>query len=433
MSSPEPTAVPAPGYPLGRWYYGWNILGVGMLFQAVIFGIGFFCFTFYVAPWRAEFGASRGDILAILVLVNVVMGATAPFAGRAMDRLSIRSLIVVGSLCFAAALALSAFATALWQIALIYGVLFVAGALLGGPLAAQTLAAKWFFARRGTAIGLASVGTSLGGFILPVLVTYLLATVGWRQTNLILAALVVITVVPVVWLIVRNTPQDRGVAPEADAPLARGMSAPVFPAWTTLQIFKQRAFWVPVLAFTPMMAAIGAAQQNFAPYTEDLGIDAQATSYLVSLMAVVMVGGKIFFGAMADRWDHRYLFALAVAVLVATLALMTLAPSYAQLVVISGMLGFAAGGFLPLLGAIVGSRFGPAAFGQVMGLIGPFTTLAAVGPWVAGYLRDTQGSYDVAWQVFLLVLIPAAIVIILLTPPPGAQPEATTTPRGSDV
>jgi MFS family permease len=201
------------------------------------------------------------------------------------------------------------------------------------------------------------------------------------------------------------------------------MSAPSFPSWTTLKILKQRAFWVPVLAFTPMMAAMGAAQQNFAPYTADLGIDAQATSYLVSLMAVVMVAGKIFFGALADRWDHRYLYGLAVGVLVATLAFMTLEPSYLQLLIISAMLGFAAGGFLPLLGAIVGSRFGPAAFGQVMGLLGPFTTLAAVGPWIAGYLRDSQGSYDVAWQIFMLVLIPAAFTIILLTPRPGAQPD----------
>jgi MFS family permease len=423
---PNGSPITAPAGPTtdsGRWYYGWNILGVGMLFQAVIFGIGFFCFTFYVAPWRAEFGSSRGDILAILVVVQVVMGAAAPFAGRAMDQLSIRSLIIVGSACFAGALALSAFATALWQIGLTYAVLFVTGALLAGPLAAQTLAAKWFFGRRGTAIGLASVGTSLGGFILPVLVTYLLATVGWRQANLLLAAMVIVTVIPIVWLVVRNTPQDKGVTPEPDTQLPTGMSAPSFPSWTTLKILKQRAFWVPVLAFTPMMAAMGAAQQNFAPYTADLGIDAQATSYLVSLMAVVMVAGKIFFGALADRWDHRYLYGLAVGVLVATLAFMTLEPSYLQLLIISAMLGFAAGGFLPLLGAIVGSRFGPAAFGQVMGLLGPFTTLAAVGPWIAGYLRDSQGSYDVAWQIFMLVLIPAAFTIILLTPRPGAQPD----------
>lgn len=401
-----------------RYYYGWNILAVGMSFQAVIFGIGFFCFTFWVAPWREEFGASRGDVMAILVAVQVVMGALAPFAGHAMDRLSIRGLIVTGALCFAAALALAAHATALWQIGVIYGVLFVAGGLLAGPLPAQTLAAKWFFARRGTAIGLSSVGTSLGGFVLPVLVTYLLTTYGWRQANLMLAAFVVLAIVPVVWVVVRNTPAERGVVAEADVEIGAGMTAHVYPSWTTMSILRQRSFWVMVIAFTPMTAAFGAAQQNFAPYTADLGIGATATSYLVSLMAIVMVAGKVFFGAMSDRWDHRWLYAIAVVVLVATLVLMCLEPGYPQLVIISALLGFAGGGFLPLLGAIIGSRFGPAAFGQVMGMVGPFTTLAAIGPWIAGYVRDTSGSYDVAWQLFLLVLIPAALTMILMTPRP---------------
>jgi MFS family permease len=403
------------------YYYGWNILAVGMLFQAIIFGIGFFCFTFWVAPWRAEFGASRGDVMAILVTAQVLMGCVAPFAGRAMDHMSIRALIIVGALAFASALALSSLATALWQIGVIYGVLFVAGALLAGPLAAQTLAAKWFFARRGTAIGLSSVGTSLGGFALPVLVTYLLSTYGWRQANLMLAGLVVVIVVPVVWKVVRNTPEERGVTPEPDTDVADGMTPHVYPIWTTMDVLKQRAFWVMVVAFTPMVAAFGAAQQNFAPYTADLGVSAQETSYLVSLMAIVMVGGKVFFGAMSDRWDHRWLYAVAIVVLVLTLGLMMLDPGYLQLVVISGLLGFAAGGYLPLLGAIIGSRFGPAAFGQVMGLVGPFTMLAAVGPWVAGYLRDTSGSYDVAWQFFMLLVIPAAFVMIWLTPRPAPQ------------
>lgn len=408
------------GQPAG-YYYGWNILAVGMLFQAVIFGIGFFCFTFWVAPWREEFGASRGDVMAILVTAQVIMGCVAPFAGRAMDRVSIRGLIVTGALGFAVALALSSQATALWQIGMIYGVFFVAGALLAGPLAAQTLAAKWFFARRGTAIGLSSIGTSLGGFALPVLVAYLLSTYGWRQANLMLAGFVVVAVVPAVWMVVRNTPEERGVVPEPDVEMAHGMTAYVYPSWTTMGILKQRAFWVTVLAFTPMVAAFGAAQQNFAPYAADLGVDAQATSYLVSLMAMVMVGGKIFFGAMSDRWDHRWLYAVAIAVLVLSLSLMMREPSYVQLVVISALLGFAAGGFLPLLGAIIGSRFGPGAFGQVMGMVGPFTTLAAVGPWVAGYLRDTSGSYDGAWQLFLLVIIPAAFTMILLPPRPKPQ------------
>ena len=71
---------------------------------------------------------------------------------------------------------------------------------------------------------------------------------------------------------------------------------------------------------------------------------------------------------------------------------------------------------------------GPAAFGQVMGLVGPFTTLAAVGPWVAGYLRDSLGSYDIAWQIFALVLLPAAFVILLLKP---KQTTSTAQPAAS--
>jgi MFS family permease len=398
------------------------VLGVGLLFQAVVFGIGFFCFTFWVAPWRAEFGSSRGEVMAILVTVQIVMGCAAPFAGRAMDHLSIRALVVAGAVCFAAALALAAHATALWQIGLIYSVLFVAGALLAGPLAAQTLAAKWFFARRGTAIGLSSVGTSLGGFVLPLLVTWLIAAYGWRQANLVLAALVVVVVVPVVWLVVSNTPGDRGVAPEPEASRPDGTSPVAFPQWTTRTILSERAFWVAVIAFAPMMAAFGAAQQNFAPYTADLGIDARATSYLVSLMAIVMVAGKVFFGAMSDRLDHRLLYWIAVGVLIVSLVLMTRTPAYGLLVVISGLLGFAAGGFLPLLGAVVGSRFGPAAFGRVMGLLGPFTTVAAIGPWIAGNLRDASGTYDDAWMLFVGIMVPAALAMAFMTPRP--QPLA---------
>lgn len=395
---------------------------MGLLFQAVVFGIGFFCFTFWVAPWRAEFGSSRGEVMAILVIVQIVMGCAAPFAGRAMDQMSIRALVVGGAVCFAVALALAAHATALWQIGLIYSVLFVAGALLAGPLAAQTLAAKWFFARRGTAIGLSSVGTSLGGFVLPVLVTWLIAAYGWRQANLLLAGLVVVVVVPSVWLVVRNTPHDHGVAPEPDAARPDGAAPVVFPDWTTRAILSERAFWVAVVAFTPMMTAFGAAQQNFAPYTADLGIDARATSYLVSLMAIVMVGGKVFFGAMSDRVDHRFLYWLAVSVLVVSLVLMTRTPAYELLVVISALLGFAAGGFLPLLGAVVGSRFGPAAFGRVMGMLGPFTTVAAIGPWIAGHLRDGSGTYDDAWMLFIGIMVPAALAMAFMTPRPQPQP-----------
>ncbi len=397
------------------WYHGWNVLAVAMLFQAVTFGIGFYSFTFWVAPWTEEFAVGRGQVMTVFVTLQAFMGLFSPLAGRAMDRLSIRGLIVAGALCLAAGLALAGRANAFWQLNLVYGTLVVAGMLLAGPLAGQTLAARWFTRRRGMALGVVTVGTSIGGFLIPPLVTALQAQIGWRAANDVLALIVALAIVPPVWLLVRNRPREAhrlehtGLSGRLDLqPRVRKI--------TTLHILRHRMFWLTVLAFTPMATAFGGAQQNLAPYAHDLGIDAQAAAYLVSVMALVMVAAKVFFGAMADRCDLRLLFLMTLAGLGIALGTMLLQLGYVALVLVCALLGFVAGGFLPLLGALVSRNFDIHAFGQVMGMIGPFTTLAAVGPWIAGYVRDTTGSYDAAWLGFGMLLIPSAVAIARLKP-----------------
>jgi cyanate permease len=296
---------------------------------------------------------------------------------------------------------------------------------LAGPLAAQTLAARWFVKRRGLALGISTVGTSLGGFAMPPLVTWLQASLGWREANDVLAIIALAVIIPPVWLLVRNAPERTTARDPAHDPSSVGYDAVAArPAWSTTDVLRSRPFWLLVLAFTPMATAFGGAQQNLAPYTADHGIDARQTAYLVSVMALVMAGAKVFFGALADRLDLRLLFFLAVAMLAVAFGLMSGSVSYTQLLVICTFLGAAAGGFLPLMGAAVSSRFGVASFGQVMGMIGPFTTLAAVGPWLAGYVRDTTGSYDPAWLLLALLLIPAGIAMALLRPVPRAAVAA---------
>ena len=396
------------------WYHGWNVLAVAMLFQAVSFGIGIYAFTFSVAPWSEEFGVGNGRVMLVFVGMQVAMGLFSPLAGRAVDRLSIRGLTIAGSLSLAAGLMLAGRAGSLWHLNLIYGTLIVAGLLLAGPLAGQTLAARWFARRRGIALGVVTVGTSIGGLLMPPLVTALQAQVGWRAANDVLAIIVVLAIVPPVWLLVRNAPPETERGEEDAVP-----EAPVRPstgATTTRSVLSQRTFWLTVLAFTPMAAAFGGAQQNLGPFASDLGIDAQAASYLVSAMALVMIGAKVFFGAMADRWDVRFLLLLALGGLGIALGSMLLPLNYVSLILVCGVLGFVAGGFLPLLGVLVSQNFDIRAFGQVMGMLGPFTTLAAVGPWITGQVRDTTGSYDMAWLGLGALLVPSAVAVLLMKP-----------------
>lgn len=392
------------------WYFGWNVLAVGLVFQAVLFGSVHFSYTMWVNQWVADptLDASLGQAMWAITVLTVTQGLLAPFAGRAMDRRSIRGLVCAGALAAACGFVAISQATAFWQIILVYGTLVMVGTLLAGPLAAQTLAAKWFRGRRGLAIGLSTIGTSIGGFVLAPLVAHLYLTFGWRTAHVLLAGIMLLVVVPLVWVVVRNTPGDRGIAIEPDhAQLQPDAPAPAASALTTWDILRNRDFWVVVIAFTPMVTAFGGVQQNLAPFARDHAIDDAAIALLISIFSGVMIAGKVFFGAMADRFDHRGLYFLAVAMLFATLVLMSTGPTFPLMVIVCICLGFAAGGFLPLMGAIVSSRFGPASFGQVLGLIGPFTTLSAIGPPLAGQLRESTGNYDQALLIFAVLMVPA--------------------------
>ena len=295
------------------------------------------------------------------------------------------------------------------------------GLLLAGPLASQALTARWFDRRRGLALGISTTGTSVGGFVMPIVVTTLQAAYGWRDANLIVALLIVVGVVPAALLLVKNSPAAAGLAGEGANAREAHVPTPDHPE-TVAGILKRRVFWGIVLAFTPIAVAFGGAQQNLAPYTADYGISAVNTSYLVSTMALVMVLAKLFFGTMADRWDHRLLLWLMCVALGIGFAVMLTGVSYPRLVVVSIMLGISAGGFLPLMAAVVSQRFGISSFGLVMGMVGPFTALAAVGPWLAGFIRDNLGAYEPAWQIFALLLIPASLAALLLREETRAAP-----------
>ncbi len=399
------------------WYYGWNIVAVSLVFQAMLFGTIFFSYTLWVGEWLDDpaLGVSLTAVMIPITILNLAQSLMAPFAGYAMDRYSIRVLICLGASGAGIGFVLISQVTAFWQIIVIYGSLVMSGVLLSGPLAAQTLAAKWFDKNRGLAIGMSTTGTSIGGVLMAPLVSVLYESFGWRSAHWMLGLGFIAIVVPLVWLTVRTSPEEMGCEPEGAAELSAGEESPV-PArfWTVAEILKSRVFWIIVLSFLPLVTVFGSVQQHLRPYAGNLGISSIETAFLISVFASVMIGGKLFFGVMADRFDHRWLFTLALATCGTVIGGLLTSPGYGLLLVLSGLLGFAAGGFLPLLGAMVARHFGVASFGSVLGLVGPFLAVSAFGPITYGLLYEWQGDYSLAFWLSLGLLLPALVTISLL-------------------
>ncbi len=397
------------------WYFGWNVILVAVVFQAFTWGIGIYSFTLWAVPWADEFSADFSDIMVANAAAFIASGVLSPFVGRAFDRMSVRVLICIGITLFTSGLVLVSFTTAIWQIIFLYSTLIAIGMSFAGPIAGQKLSANWFRARRGLAIGLVTLGTSIGGIVLPPVISVMISGLGWRQAHLMLALVFVFSMLPLSWIIIRNTPTERGIQIEEDSIHSKKVSVKIKENdCSFISILRERIFWLVILSFLPLMIAFQGTLQNMGPYSADIGIHSQQVALLISLLSGCMIAGKIFFSSLVDRVDCRHLSFLVAFSLFIAMVLLMIQPDFEIMLLISVLIGLSVGGFLPLIGSIVANHFGPHIFGQVMGMLYAFLTLSACGSVFSGWVRESTGTYIVVFQIFIVLIVFAGVAISFL-------------------
>lgn len=389
-----------------RWHHRWNVLALTLLVQTFIIGLQSSCFTFWIVPWLEDFHAPISLLMLAITFAAFVAGFLSPFAGLALDRFPIRILLCVGITIFCIALLLISGAGTAWMVVALYALLTPIGTVFGGPLGCQTLIARWFTEKRGFAMGLCALGSSLGGFVLPPIATALLAEYGWRISFRIFSLATFLLLVPATWWVLRHAPPS---GPGESDP-ASGHAGVVRPTrWSTAALLHNGDFRTIAFAFFAMLIVIVGVQFSLGRYAQDIGISQKTTALGVSLLSVCMVIGNIVCSRLLDRIAHYRLYWGTAAILAAGTVLISLGSPLVLLAVGVMLAGFATGSFLPLSAAMVADRFGAHAFGQVMGLSWIFINLALFGPFVAGMFRDAGGGYPLAFLLMLLPMVPAAV------------------------
>ena len=377
---------------------GTSIIGLTLVMQSISVGILIYSFALFVVPWIEEFGASRRDVMLAVMCSQLATGGLSPFAGRAMDHFRLKYVVSLGAVILGLGLVLVSLSDGLWLVILLYATVLPLGMVLCGTLASQTLITRSFPRKRGMAMGISAMGTSMGGLLFPAVVQALISDFGWRSTMRILGAITVIVIVPLAWLVLGR---DR---PGTYSP--SGIRANQVPRVGSLM--RSRTFWIPVLAFIPLNAGFGAVQFNLGAYTQDLGYGPSSAAILISITSAAMICGKFVFGTLGDRVDHRYLYWVAASLLAVALLVYQNLPSYERMVGGAILLGLATGASMPLMGIIYASRYSVEGFGRVMGLAQSIFMLGAVGPLFAGWMFDLTGSYDPAFMALIVILLPVA-------------------------
>ena len=138
---------------------------------------------------------------------------------------------------------------------IIYATLIAIGGPALGNLSITKLVANWFDTKAGMALGIAAIGISFSGVVLPILVDPLIDLIGWRNVYLVFASIVILILLPTVRAVVINTPEEIGQKKDN---LNFQRSSDLDQKLLKISdFFKSKIFWIISLTFAFQFFAMG--------------------------------------------------------------------------------------------------------------------------------------------------------------------------------
>ena len=363
-----------------------------------------------------EFGWSLGEIKFRDMITLLLAGLAAPFIGILIDRLGVRRcmlagwvLLILGNIAY----------SRLDSLAGLYLVhaLFALVLVLCGLNAAVILVSKWFVRYRGTAIGIALMGTSMGGIVFPQYGTAMIEALDWRSAflwgSLFPAIMLMLT-----WLLVKDKPdvpeqsEDDTAVNDLDAGVAFA------------DALRSRSFWaLAIIAMTTFYTVLG-TQAHIFVYMTDADFSTQVATNAISLFFFCALIGKFVFGLAADHLDKRKVFYGNILVmLMGSLILIRMDVALIWVAVTAFGLGW--GGVYTMLQLTVMNIFGTRDAGKILGTI---TVLDAsgggLGIWLTGVIYDTTGSYELPFLIFAALILVALAALTQVRQPASASAGA---------
>jgi len=391
----------------GRRYYGYTVVTACFFMQGVAIG-AMVTYGVFLKYLQTEFGWSRAFLSGASSVVLVLMGAFGVLFGRLNDSLGPRKILLVSGIFLGCGYLLMSQLQAGWQLYVFYG-LFVGIGLSSHDIVTLSTVARWFRKRRSTMTGVVKAGTGTGQFLIPLIASSLILTVGWRSTYLVIGAAILVVYV-IASRLVRRSPEDMGLLPDGET-IMGGEHAQTS-GLEFGQALRTPQLWLCSMAYPCITFGTMTVLVHIVAHGSDMGMSATRAAAVVSIIGAVSVAGRLALGAVGDRIGSRKAFLLWFVFLLSALAWLQFAKSGWMLYVFAVVYGFAHGGFYTVLSPTVAELFGLRAHGAIFGFTYFFGTIGgAVGPVVSGWIFDSQQSYDSA---FLLVLGLAIVALLLM-------------------
>lgn len=271
----------------------------------------------------------------------------------------------------------------------------------------------------------------LGGIFMGPAMMQLINTRGWRFTYLVMSGLVLIFAIILPSVLLMNKPQDLGQVPDGPdggkpSPAGQsglrkvGYKTPV--DFTAEEAIRTRCLWLLITYFCMNMLAMGALMTHMVAHLFDLGINSAVAAFALSVMTGVMTFAQFSTGFVGMRFSMLSIAVSGEILKIIGVGILVSTGSVPIVFVAMVVLGMGFGAAMVAMMNIFPNYFGLSYYPKIMGLARLFWAfVGGAGAPLAGLIRETTGSYLLAYKLAIVVLVLGLICLAFAKPPVHAS------------
>lgn len=422
-------------------YRGWLIVGLAFMVMTVVFGARF-TLGLFVPGLTQDLNSSVTSVSLVFAVATLLSGFTQPFIGVLADRFGPVIVLQAGLVAMGLAYAGTGFATEMWQVMLLMGVMSGIAFSAVNLVILSTLISRWFQRKRGTALGIVTSGSKVGTFVVMPMAGAAIVAVGWRETMLMLGASMLL-LVPLMWRYLRSNPQDVGLHPDGDpAPdpvpslvgvpgaelsaLGAAVSPPARNGGlqTARQAVATPAFWLITVSLFGNGFLMNLVYFHLPSAILHLGHSQLLATGVLALMGAIGVFGNILSGTLSDYMSRKHVLAVLYIARSAATLLIVSQPELWQIYLFAAIFGFLGYGAVALTSNLTGDIFGAGSLATIFGLIYVLHQVGgALGTYAGGLSVDLTGSYASAfWMCAIISAISTVVTLMIPVKPVSLGP-----------
>ncbi len=402
-------------------FYGWWLLAAVTVLTVLNGGIWFYGFGTFFMPLSKEFSWSRGGLALALGLSRLEVGPEGLLVGWWCDRHGFRKIMILGIFIVGLGYMLFSRINSMLGFYLVMCGLITLGAGMGIGRVTYIAVANWFRRRAGLAFGIVETGFAIGGAVFVPLLGFIIASYGWRMGAIVAGILIWVVAFPLTALM-RHRPEQYGYLPDGDVPTEVAETAAKeieVEGFTWREAIKLPIFYWSVIVFATAYMVPGVFVIHQIPYLTDMGFSPTWAATALGSVAGVSITGRLGFGWLGDVWNRRYVMAICLVGMSIGMVILAHATTQWHIFLYIALFSPFYGGAMGLGPALRVEFFGRVSYGTIMGIQSIIQMgFTLFGPWFAGHLYDTTGSYWLAFIGLAGLCLISAVIIPLLKPRP---------------